>query len=134
MVGRAWVFVVDRRCNGGLTDCRGSWLNGGMTNAATAPKTCRKCGGSGYLPHFARIDAGRCWACTGLAAPLSAEVLADDEAYLAELAATREAARLRRAARRAARVNIEDVEAGMHAMEAAADRAQSARESAAIWA
>ena len=24
---------------------------------------CRKCGGRGYLPHFAHVDSGRCWAC-----------------------------------------------------------------------
>lgn len=25
---------------------------------------CRKCNGTGYLPHFARTDGGKCWACT----------------------------------------------------------------------
>lgn len=47
--------------------------------------TCRKCGGTGYLPHFARTDAGRCWACTGLAVPLTDEQRSDDAAYAAEM-------------------------------------------------
>jgi DnaJ-class molecular chaperone len=29
--------------------------------------TCRKCNGTGFLPHFAHSDHGRCWACQGVA-------------------------------------------------------------------
>lgn len=47
---------------------------------------CPKCGGSGYLPHFARTDGGKCWACTDRAVQPTAETLADDEAYRAEMA------------------------------------------------
>lgn len=47
--------------------------------------TCTKCNGTGYLAHFARTDGGRCWACQGLAKPLTAEQIADDEAYALEM-------------------------------------------------
>jgi hypothetical protein len=49
------------------------------------PETCHKCGGTGYLPHFARTDAGKCWACQGLAVPLTTDQIADDAAYAAEM-------------------------------------------------
>lgn len=70
-----------------------------------ATKICRKCNGTGYLPHFARTDAGKCWACTDRVVALTPEQVADDAAYavemgfglsLADLAARR---RERRAAR-----------------------------------
>lgn len=68
-------------------------------NSAPSPKTCRKCGGCGYLPHFARTDAGRCWSCQGLAQPLTPEILADDELWRQERAAAQQARLDRRAAR-----------------------------------
>jgi hypothetical protein len=46
---------------------------------------CKKCGGTGYLPNFARVDAGRCWACLPAAPVPTAEQLADDEAARAEM-------------------------------------------------
>lgn len=32
-----------------------------------AGRKCRKCNGTGFLPHFAHSDQGKCWACTGRA-------------------------------------------------------------------
>ncbi len=64
---------------------------------------CRKCGGTGFLPHFARTDAGRCWACTGLATAPTPELLADDELYRQQRAATAQRGAAQRAARRAER-------------------------------
>jgi len=64
--------------------------------------TCRKCGGTGYLPHLARVDHGRCWACLPAAPTPTAATLADDEAARAEMGAGRTLADLT-AARRARR-------------------------------
>jgi hypothetical protein len=53
---------------------------------AVVTKTCRKCNGTRYLRHFARVDAGRCWNCHTEVAP-TAETLADDAAFRAEVGA-----------------------------------------------
>ena len=54
-----------------------------MPTTSTSSKPCRKCGGTGYLPHFARTDAGRCWSCN----KVEARPLTDDDiAYQAMLA------------------------------------------------
>lgn len=61
--------------------------------------TCPKCQGTGYLRHFARIDGGKCWACTDKADTSYAqriEVLSDEET----LARFHETNRLRSIARR----------------------------------
>lgn len=60
---------------------------------------CPKCQGTGYLPQFARVDGGRCWAChevdtsyTRNVKPLSVEEAAANWAAICEA---------RKAARRA---------------------------------
>jgi hypothetical protein len=54
-----------------------------MTSKTSSSKTCRKCGGTGRV--HSPVDFGRCWACQGLAKPISPETLADDEAYRREM-------------------------------------------------
>ena len=64
-------------------------------------KNCRKCNGTGYLPHLSRVDGGRCWACVTVR---PAADPADDEAYaqiLAELRLPRAERKALRAAREA---------------------------------
>lgn len=51
----------------------------------TSTKKCRKCGGAGYIPSLARVDQGRCWACLPGAQKRTAEQIADDVAYAAEM-------------------------------------------------
>lgn len=66
-------------------------------------KVCRKCGGTGYLAHFARVDGGKCWVCTDVADTSHARnlpVLTDEEAAARWAAHTAEI-KARRAARRA---------------------------------
>jgi hypothetical protein len=65
----------------------------------TTTKACRNCQGTGYLPHFSRIDGGKCWACTDKADTSytrHVEVLSEDEFEARRL----EANRLRSIARR----------------------------------
>lgn len=61
--------------------------------------TCRKCGGTGRLEHFARIDGGKCWACTDkvdTSYTQQIEAISDGEA----MARFHDANRLRSIARR----------------------------------
>ncbi len=55
-----------------------------------ATKHCSRCGGTGYIPNFARVDGGKCWKCTGRIVETPAERVARQAAVKASEAMTDE--------------------------------------------
>lgn len=71
-------------------------------------RPCRKCNGTGYLPNFAHVNNGICWACGGLgdptaSLPVSPESVERDAALKARAEAARQEREASLAAREAAR-------------------------------
>lgn len=60
---------------------------------------CPKCNGTGYLPHHAHVDGGRCWNCTGRADTSYTRTMIDPDEALARFHETNRQRSLARRAR-----------------------------------